>query len=401
MQRTRTRRKFTRKRRKGRAAQITRPIAQRNVRRTRMDNRSVPNLIRRPPVQQVRSRPPPPITKSRPFTSTPFMTAITPEVGCVELKGTTFLGTWNWKPTVPLRYPSDPAGSGVPLNGAVVFTMANPNGTSGLSYGDTVMPVNPSMNTYMPAVIRNQAAQYRQFRWKGMRLRFTTRVPTTTAGLATVCYQRDPTAFDLDSFGAYDLPQPWGDGLIKNGQNVWSFPLYDNFTWNVPVSGKLMYTRNYWLNLQYVLSWDDATVRNTFDGMCYFKLDTPLTDPTVIFDVQLDYDLCLYDPAAPTQTPQEPEAASVLSLERQLAHAGKVKPQELKLFKETKEELKEAATLAEKTVVGLSAMELGDARTIDAISAHLESLERLVVLARTKLKVSEAPEDDENDNHVQ
>jgi hypothetical protein len=135
--------------------------------------------------------------------------------------------------------------------------------------------------------------------------------------------------------------------------------------------------------------------------MCYFKLDTPLTDPTVIFDVQLDYDLCLYDPAAPTQTPQEPEAASVLSLERQLAHAGKMKPQELKLFKETKEELKEAATLAEKTVVGLSAMELGDARTIDAISAHLESLERLVVLARTKLKVSEAPEDDENDNHVQ
>lgn len=393
MQRTRPRRKRNgrRRRRPGTAVALSRPIGQRNQRRVTMDRRSVPNLIRRPPTQYPVRRTAPPVTKSRPFASTPYQTARTPEVGCVELKGTTFLGTWNWSPTVPLRDPGDPASSGVAVAGAVIYTMANPNGTSGLYYGDTVLPVNPSMNTYMPAVIRNQAAQYRQFRWKGLRLRFTTRMPTTTAGLATVCYQRDPCAFDLASFSAYSLPQPWGDNLVKNGQNVWSFPFYDNFTWNVPVSGELMYTRNYWLNLQYVQQWDDATVRNTFDGMCFFKLETTLASPTVIYDVALDYHLCLYDPAASTTEPQEPPTFSVFALERQLAHAGKIPASQLK---EVKKKLVELASKIEDTAEAVDEAHDVDS-IVDTTTKHLETLEQFHEIGK-ELKVSEAPmvEDD-------
>jgi hypothetical protein len=221
-------------------------------------------------------------------------------------------------------------------------------------------------------------------------------MPTVTTGLATVCYQRDPTAFDASTFTPYDLPQPWGDYLVKNGQNVWSFPLYDNFTWNVPVSGEKKFCRNYWLDLQYVLSWDDATVRQTFDGMCYFKLETPIDTPTTIFDVRLDYELCLYDPGASLMVPQEPPSSSVMALERQLAHVGKLKTADIK-EKDVKEELKHYSTLVENTSRDILNTDGVDAGTVALVESHLEALEKLLQLTKEKLKVSEAPV--EEDDH--
>lgn len=293
----------------------TRRIPKMNRTRVVMEHKTQRNLIRRPTMQRQRIPRPPPITKARPFDNSNAMTAYTPEVGCVRLRGSTFLGTANWQPNCPNR-PDDTKTTTLTY-GAISYRSAYLSATLA-TYCDNVLPLNPVFTKYMPKIIINQAMNYRQFEWKGLRLRFSTRMSTGVGGLITLAYTGDPVA--SDDAGDVDAvtPQNFSDGFIKNSVNSWSFPLYNNFVWNVPVTGKRCYSRSYYSNSQFLPSWVDEALRQTCDGMIYFKLEPGTGIAAVdIFDIHMDYDLCLYDPGTADLTATAPPvlpSASLLSI---------------------------------------------------------------------------------------
>lgn len=292
-----------------------RTIPKYNKSTVKMKGGNQKNLVRSQPLQELKNYRAPPVTKARAFTNGTPMVATTPKIGCVRLKGSAYLGTVNWQPLVPQR-PDDT--KSVTLSyGCVSFRMAQQT-TGGLTYGDNVLPVNPLMSNYMPRLLVNQAASYRQFQWLGMRLKFSTRVPTATGGLMTLSYQSDPAGSDSFTDSISTSPINWPDAIIKNSVNSVSFPLYNNFVYNVPVTGKKLFLRSYYTDSQFLPDWLDEALRESWDGIVYFKLEAGSGVTAIdIFDIHIDYDLCLFDPAfvnsGPTKPPVVPTSEALVA----------------------------------------------------------------------------------------
>lgn len=199
----------------------------------------------------------------------------------------------------------------------LVFDAASVGAPNADASFDTLIPFNPLMYFYYGVPLSNLVLSFQKFKFKQFSLEFCTQLPTTVTGFVRIAYFSD---IDYpESIGYTGVKPLFVDQDLVVMSNCKTFPLYENFKYNVPIT-KAQTALRYFLRNEYTsgsntsrFSFDNASDvaddRQSYQGMLAINGFTNTGDNagTVLGDVYMTYSLELSEmggnPSAAAQPP--------------------------------------------------------------------------------------------------
>jgi len=108
----------------------------------------------------------------------------------------------------------------------------------GTYLSDTIVPLNPNMVNYWGYPLQRFASIFSKFRFLKLKFHFKTRVPTSSVGGLTLAYTEDPNWGESRGAGSAGpiTNIAWKNSDLVMLPHELSFPLWNNVTFEVPIS---------------------------------------------------------------------------------------------------------------------------------------------------------------------
>jgi len=124
---------------------------------------------------------------------------------------------------------------------------------------DTVIPLNPSMLLYFSNPLSNIIVPFNKFLWEQFEISYVTQIGTNNSGKVMFAYTSDIDY--LEGLGYTGINAFISEGDLARFSNCKTYPMYEDFTYSVPVlKGKT--PGNFYMRNEYTLS----NARYSFDN---------------------------------------------------------------------------------------------------------------------------------------